>query len=46
MARGLGLQLISKLRSDSVLSYPYAGRGPHRIYGERIDPTVIPERFL
>jgi hypothetical protein len=50
MARRLGLQLISKLRSDSALSYPYAGpyagRGPHRIYGERLDPTAIPERFL
>jgi putative transposase len=50
MARRLGLQLISKLRSDSALHYPYdgpyAGRGPRRIYGERIDPTAIPERFL
>jgi hypothetical protein len=50
MARRLGLQLISKLRSDSALYYPYdgpyAGRGPRRIYGERLDPTTIPERFL
>jgi len=50
MARRLGLQLISKLRSDSALYYPYdgayAGRGPRRIYGDRIDPTAIPERFL
>jgi putative transposase len=50
MARRLGLHLISKLRSDSALYYPYdgpyAGRGPRRIYGERIDPTAIPERFL
>ncbi|NCC36036.1 MAG: hypothetical protein EOM24_29075, partial [Chloroflexia bacterium] len=50
MARRLGLHLISKLRSDSALYYPYdgayAGRGPCRIYGERIDPTAIPERFL
>lgn len=50
MARRLGLQLISKLRSDSALYYPYdgpyAGRGPRRIYGERVDPTAIPERFL
>ena len=50
MARRLGLHLISKLRSDSALYYPYdgpyAGRGPHRIYGERIDPTAIPDRFL
>jgi hypothetical protein len=50
MARRLGLHLISKLRSDSALHYPYdgpyAGRGPHRIYGERIDPAAIPERYL
>ena len=50
MARRLGLHLISKLRSDSALYYPYdgpyAGRGPRRIYGDRIDPTAIPERFL
>jgi putative transposase len=50
MARRLGLHLISKLRSDSALSYPYdgpyAGRGPRRIYGERVDPTAIPGRFL
>ena len=50
MARRLGLHLISTLRSDSALYYPYdgpyAGHGPHRIYGERIDPTAIPERFL
>ena len=50
MARRLGLHLISKLRNDSALYYPYtdpyAGRGPRRIYGDRIDPTAIPERFL
>ena len=50
MARRLGVHLISKLRSDSAWYYPYdgpyVGRGPRRIYGERIDPTAIPERFL
>lgn len=50
MARRLGLYLVSKLRSDSALYYPYdgpyAGRGPRRISGERLDPTTIPERFL
>jgi len=50
MARRLGLHLISKLRSDSALyapyDGPYAGRGPRRISGERINPTSIPERFL
>ena len=50
MTRRLGVHLISKLRSDSALYYPYdgpyAGRGPHRIYGERLNPTAIPERYL
>ena len=50
MARRLGLQLISKLRSDSALYYPYegpyAGRGPRRKYGERLVPAAIEERFL
>ena len=50
MARRLDLHLISKVRNDSALYYPYdgpyAGRGPRRIYGDRIDPTAIPERFL
>ena len=50
MARRLGLHLISKLRSDAALYYPYdgpyTGHGPRRIYGDRIDPTAIPERFL
>ena len=50
MARRMGLHLISKLRSDSARYYPYdgpyAGRGPRRIYGERIDPNAIPEHFL
>ena len=50
MARRLGLQLISKLRSDSARYFPYegpyAGRGPRRIYGERLDPTSIPACFL
>jgi putative transposase len=50
MARGCKLQLISKLRSDSALYLPYdgpyAGRGPRRIYGDKLNPRAIPERFL
>lgn len=50
MALSCNLQLISKLRSDSALYLPYdgpyAGRGPRRIYGQRIDPRAIPERYL
>ena len=50
MARQCNLQLISKLRSDSALYLPYdgpyAGRGPRRIYGDKLNPCAIPERFL
>ena len=50
MAQHCKLQLISKLRSDSALYLPYdgsyAGRGPHRIYGDKLNPRAIPERFL
>jgi len=50
MALRCQLQLISKLRSDSALFLPYdgpyAGHGPHRIYGDKLDPRAIPQRFL
>jgi DDE superfamily endonuclease len=50
MARACKLHLISKLRADSALYLPYdgpyAGRGPHRIYGDKLNPRAIPERFL
>ncbi len=50
MARACKLHLISKLRSDSALYLPYdgsyAGRGPKRIYGDKLNPLSIPERHL
>jgi putative transposase len=50
MALECKLHLISKLRSDSALYLPYdgpyAGRGPKRIYGDKINPRAIPERYL
>ena len=50
MALACQLHLISKLRSDSAvyLPYdgPYAGRGPRRIYGDKLTPRSIPERYL
>lgn len=50
MALRCHLQLISKLRSDSALFLPYdgpyAGHGPHRIYGDKLNPRAIPERFM
>ena len=50
MAVACKLQLISKLRSDSALYLPYdgpyAGRGPKRIYGDKLIPRAIPDRYL
>jgi putative transposase len=44
------LHLISKLRSDSALYVPYegpyAGTGPHRKYGSKLDYRGIPEKYL
>lgn len=49
MVRQLGLHLISKLRYDSALylpySGPYAGRGPWRKYGDKLDYQDIPEAY-
>ena len=52
MAQQHHLHLISKLRSDSALYFPYtgpyAGRGPRRKYGDKVDyddlPVPIPQR--
>lgn len=44
------VHLISKLRSDSALytpyEGPYAGTGPHRKYGSKLDDRSIPEKYL
>jgi putative transposase len=49
MAQQCKLHLISKLRCDSALYLPYdgpyAGRGPKRIYGDKLDPRALPERY-
>jgi putative transposase len=49
MTQQCGLQLISKLRADSALYLPYdgpyAGRGPRRRYGDKIDPRTIAQRY-
>ena len=46
MARQHNLHLISKLRYDAALYFPftgpYAGRGPHRKYGARSITTTSP----
>jgi len=50
MVRSCGLQVISKLRHDAALYFPYegpyAGRGPRRKYGKKIDYATIPRRYL
>ena len=44
------LHLISKLRCDAALYFPYtgpyAGRGPRRKYGRKVDYDHIPEQYL
>jgi DDE superfamily endonuclease len=50
MARQSNLHLISKLRCDAALYLPYtglyAGRGPHRKYGSKLDYHNMPEKYL
>ena len=50
MARQCGLHLISKLRCDAALYLPYtgayAGRGPRRKYGHKIDYDHLPVQYL
>jgi len=50
MARQSNLHLISKLRCDAALylpyTGPYAGRGPRRKYGAKVDYAHMPEKSL
>jgi DDE superfamily endonuclease len=50
MVRQVGLHLVSKLRYNSVLYFPYtgpyAGRGPRRKYGKKLDYRTIPSAYL
>jgi hypothetical protein len=50
MARQCNMHLISKLRCDAALYFPYtglyAGRGPHRKYGPKIDYDHLPAQYL
>ena len=49
MARQCGVHLISKLRCDAALYFPYggpyAGRGPRRKYGDKVDYDNLPEQY-
>jgi putative transposase len=50
MARQSYLHLISKLRYDAALYFPYvgpyAGRGPHRKYGAKVNYDDLPVQYL
>jgi putative transposase len=50
MARQCGLHLISKLRCDAALYLPYtglyAGRGPRRKYGHKVEYDHLPGQYL
>jgi putative transposase len=50
MARQSHLHLISKLRRDAALYFPYvgpsAGRGPRRKYGRKVDYANVPAQYL
>ena len=46
MVRQCGLHLISKLRADAALCFPFDGRGRRCKYGKRVDYAHIPERYL
>jgi IS4 transposase len=50
MARQCNLHVISKLRCDSALYWPYegpyAGHGPRRKYGSRLDYHNLPDKYL
>jgi hypothetical protein len=50
MVRQHHLHLISKLRYDAALylpyTGPYAGRGPHRKYGDKVDYDNLPRPYL
>ncbi|MEM9218533.1 MAG: transposase, partial [Cyanobacteria bacterium P01_F01_bin.150] len=46
MVRRCGLHIISKLRYDSKLFFPYQGDDKRRKYGERINPRHMPVSTL
>ena len=50
MTRQCDLHLISKLRYDAALHFPYdgpySGSGPYRKYGDKIDYDNIPAQYL
>jgi len=46
MVTQTGLQLISKLRQDSALYFPYEGTEPHTKYGDKVIVRKMDARYL
>lgn len=50
MVRQCGLHLVSRLRHDAALYFPYegsySGKGPYRKYGDKIDYDHLPAQYL
>ena len=50
MVRQCGLHLISKLRHDAALYFvyqgSYAGKGPHKKYGDKLNYDQLPDKYL
>lgn len=46
MAQQCGLHLISKLRWDAALCFPWDGNGHKCKYGKRVDYSHIPDKYL
>jgi putative transposase len=50
MVRQVGLHLVSKLRYNSALYFPYegpySGRGPRRKYGKKLDYRNLPSKHV
>ena len=46
MVQQCGLYLISKLRGDAALYYPWDGEGHKCKYGKRVDYAHIPEKYI
>lgn len=46
MVRQCGLQLISKLRYDSALYFPYTGSDKRRKYGSKLNYAKIPDKYI
>ncbi len=46
MVRQCGLHLISKMRYDSALYFPYTGSDKRRKYGSKLNYAKIPDKYI